>query len=202
MTRHPTPLTRARLVNAGRLAMLSALLTVPWMVLTFFLVDREGAGPRLAQAALLLVGTVLYVYLMVTLRRLFHAMYAYHGTDALIGLLIKANVVSAVVGAAGLVVPALESSLAVFGIIVAVLLGILQLLFGLRLFAFSDPLGGLLRPYCWLNVVTGFCVAVIILLPVGMLTSAVADVMLGTIFFQAARGIGEAVGPDNSEHGA
>jgi hypothetical protein len=181
------PLTRGRLATAGRLAMVSALLTVPWIVLTLFLAEKDGVGLRAGQTVLLLAGTVIYVFLMATLRRLFHEKYAYVGTDAIIALLIKANVVSAVVSAAGLVVPALESSLAVFGIIVAAFLGILQLLFGLRLFTFPDPLRGLHRPYCWLNIVTGFCVAVIVLLPIGMVASAVADVMLGTIFFQAAR---------------
>jgi TctA family transporter len=42
------------------------------------------------------------------------------------------------------------------------------------------------KPYCYLNIVTGVCTAMIILLPIGVLTSAVSDVMLGTIFFHAA----------------
>jgi len=35
-------------------------------------------------------------------------------------------------------------------------------------------------------MITGFSLAAIILLPLGILTGSIADIMLGTIFFQAA----------------
>ena len=86
----------------------------------------------------------------------------------------------------GMALPSLESAVGVFGIFMVMVLGILQIAFGVRLLRLPDDLGGLHKPYCYLNIVTGACLTSIILIPVGMLAGAVSDVMLGTIFFQIA----------------
>jgi hypothetical protein len=107
--------------------MASAILAIPWFIFTFFLAEKGGAVAKAAEAAMLVAGTALTVYLLVALQRLLHETYGFRDADLPIRLLIKANVVSAAVSLLGLV-----------------------------------PI------------------------PLGMLTGAVADVMLGTIFFQAA----------------
>jgi hypothetical protein len=173
-------------MQAGWLAMASAILAIPWFIFTFLLAEKEGVAPKLAEAAMLVVGTLLTVYLLLTLRRLLHERYSFQEADMPIGLLIKTNVVSAAVSLFGLALAQMESALAVFGVIMVVVIGILQIVFGIKLLQLPDTLQGLQKPYCYLNIVTGFCVAIIVLLPVGMLTGAVTDVMLGTIFFQAA----------------
>jgi hypothetical protein len=179
-------MTHRRLMAAGWLAMVSAALTVPWIIATFFLAEKTGAAAKAVEASLLVCGTVLFVYLLATLRRLLHERYDFRGTDGAIALLIKANIVSAAVALLGLAIPSMEEAIGVFGIIMVVIVGILQLSFGFKLLQLPTTLKGLHKPYCYLNMVTGGCTAVIVLLPLGVLTSAVADVMLGTIFFHAA----------------
>ena len=93
---------------------------------------------------------------------------------------------SAAVSLIGLVLPEMESALGVFGIAMVVVVGILQIVFGLRLRQLPDTLRGLHKPYCYLNIITGGCLVAFVLIPMGILTGAIADVMLGTIFFQAA----------------
>jgi hypothetical protein len=180
------PPTRRRLATGGWLAMASALLTVPWFMISVVFADRQGGWSRAAQVGLLAAGTALLIFLMTTLKRLLQGKYGYHRTDAPIALLIAANVVSALAGGVGLLVPSLEESLGLFGIAAASVIGILQIVLGARLLGLPDNLRGLHKPYCYLNIVTGFLLAVVVLLPVGMVAGAVADVMLGTIFFQAA----------------
>ncbi len=187
-------MTRKHLTVAGWLAMANAALTVPWVVLTFFIAGKGGSLAKVGEGLFLVVGTVLYVYLLVTLRRLLHEKFVFYEADTVIMLLIKANIISATVVVLASAFPGLEDSLAMFGIIMVVGLGILQTIFGIRLLRLIDDLKGLHKPYCYLNILTGFCTAMIVLLPVGILTGAVADVMLGTIFFQAA-----AVEPDAVE---
>ena len=63
----------------------------------------------------------------------------------------------------------------------------MQIMFGVKLLQLSNDLKGLHKPYCYLNIITGICLATVVLLPVGILASAITDVMLGTIFFQAAK---------------
>jgi hypothetical protein len=65
-------------------------------------------------------------------------------------------------------------------------LGLLQTILGYRLQKLPSELGGVLKPYCWLNMATGLFLASIILIPLGILTGAVTDIMLGTILFQEA----------------
>ncbi len=173
-----------RLIFAGWLAMTSALVTIPWLILSFLL-DKNEVWVKVAEGALLVGSTALFVYTFLTLRGLLHR-HAFSATDRPIALLIQANVVATVVNLLALVSPSLADGAGVIGIGLVVAIGVFHVLFGLRLFQFPDDLGGLHRPYCYLNMITGICLAALVLLPVGILSSAVADVMLGTVFFRAA----------------
>jgi hypothetical protein len=179
-------MTRKHLTVAGWLAMANAALTVPWVVLTFIIVGKEGRMVKVAENLFLVVGTGLYVYLLVTLRRFLAEKCAFHEADTIVMLLITANVVSVTVGVLGSAFPGLEDSLTNLGIIMVVVLGILQAIFGAKLLRVTDDLKGLHKPYCYLNILTGASTAMIVLLSIGVLSGAIADVMLGTIFFQAA----------------
>ena len=61
---------RSKLIRAGWLAMASAVLTIPWFILTFFLADKKGLATKGTEAAMLAVGTALTVYLLLALRRI------------------------------------------------------------------------------------------------------------------------------------
>jgi len=63
--------------------------------------------------------------------------------------------------------------------------GVGQLLFGIKLFQVPDSLHGMLKPFSFFTIFTGILIATIFLLPLASLTGAIADVMLGTIFFKA-----------------
>jgi hypothetical protein len=52
-------------------------------------------------------------------------------------------------------------------------------------------LGGLLKPFCYLNMATGVCVASLMLILVGVVLSAISDLMLATIFFNIAKELKE-----------
>jgi hypothetical protein len=64
--------------------------------------------------------------------------------------------------------------------------GILSIMFGTRLLRLSGDLYGLLKPFCYVTIGSGICLVTVFLLPVAILTGAVADVILGVIFFRAA----------------
>jgi hypothetical protein len=172
-----------RLIFAGWLAMTSALVTIPWLILSFFL-DKTELWVKVAEGTLLVGSTALFVYTFLTLRVLLHR-YAFSATDRPIALLIQTNIVTTTVSLLALAVPSIADGAGVVGIGLVVAIGVFHALFGLRLLHLTDDLGGLHRPYCYLNMITGICLASLVLLPVGILSSAVADVMLGTIFFRA-----------------
>jgi len=180
------PTEKARYRAAGGLAMVNALITIPWFILTFFLIDKEGVWPKMAEAFMQLSSTAIFVFTSLTLKKYLNQAKRFHDTDRFILLLVKANIVITAVSLIGVAVPSIASSAGTLAIILIIPLGVIQLMFGYKLQNLQADLGGLHRPYCYLNMVTGFSTAAVILLPLGIFTGAIADIMLGTIFFQAA----------------
>ena len=177
--------TRKRLKMAGYLAMASALMTLPWFMFTFKLANRNDPAIRAIEASMLVGGVALLVYLLLTFQQLLHRRYAFHHADKTISLLIQAAVTQTAASLLGLAIPELAAAVRMFGFVMVVIVGILHMMFGIWLLQLPAGLGGMHRPYCYLTIVTGFSFATIMLLPVGMLTGSIADVMLGTIFLQA-----------------
>jgi hypothetical protein len=171
---------------AGWLAMANAFLTIPWFIMTFFLATKEGLWPRLADAGMQLLSAVIFIYTVATLRSLLNRNHSFHDTDRLIEWMIKANVVLTGISLVGVASPTVASSAGTLAIILIIPLGVLQLFFGLKLQQLPSEATPLFRPYSYLNIATGFCLATIILIPLGVVVGAVADIMLGTILLQAA----------------
>jgi hypothetical protein len=171
---------------AGWLAMANAFLTIPWLIMTFFLTAKEGLWSRLADAGMQLLSAAIFIYTVFTLRTLLNRNYSFHDTDRLIEWMIKANVVLTGISLIGIVSPTIASSAGTLAIILIIPLGVLQLFFGLRLQQLPSDNAPLFRPYSYLNIVTGFCLATIIMIPLGVVVGAIADIMLGTILLQAA----------------
>lgn len=177
--------TAKRLRLAGYLAMTSALLTLPWFLFTFNIANRNDPVIRATEASMLACGLALLIYLLLTFQQLLHRRYAFHDADKTISLLIQASITQTAANLLGLAIPELAAAVRIFGFIMVVIVGILHMMFGIWLLQLPASLGGMHRPYCCLNIVTGFALATILLLPLGILTSAIGDVMLGTIFLQA-----------------
>jgi hypothetical protein len=167
--------------------MLSSLLTLPWFLFTYFIANRNDLATKLAEGSMLVGGLALLIYLLLTFQQLLNRRYAFNGADKTISLLIQASIIQTSAAILALAVPELKSAVGLFGLLMVVIVGVLHMMLGIWLLHLPASLGGMHRPYCWLNIVTGFSLATIMLLPLGMLTSAIADVMLATIFLQAAR---------------
>lgn len=52
---------------------------------------------------------------------------------------------------------------------------------------FQNDLGGMLKPFCFSYIATGICLASVVLVLVGVVTSAISDLILGTLFFNLAK---------------
>jgi hypothetical protein len=174
-----------RLRLAGYLAMISAMLALPWFLFTFTFAERNDFAVTLAEAGMMTAGLALLIYLMITFRQLLNRKYAFHHADKTISLLIQASICQTAAGLLGMAIPELEGAVRIYGLVLAVIIGILHMMFGIWLLQLPASLGGMHRPYCYLNIVTGFSLASIMLLPLGILTGCITDVMLGTIFLQA-----------------
>jgi hypothetical protein len=127
----------------------------------------------------------LFIYLNTFLKRFLNLRFAFHETDNYIDFLITITIFLTIAGIGALYLPTLAEPLELFSLLLLVSFGVGQLLFGIKLFSVPDSLQGMLKPFCLFAILTGLLIATIFLLPLASLTGAIADVMLGTIFFRA-----------------
>jgi len=71
-------------------------------------------------------------------------------------------------------------------VIGAILLGILLIVFAVKILRLSDNLFGLLKPYSYTMIVCGIGYGTVVLMPFGIVMDVVNFIILGMIFFRAA----------------
>lgn len=167
--------------------MISSFIALPFSYIAFKFNGSTDAESQAIQAAQQLFGTILFIVLTRYMKRLLNEHCLFHEVNRQIDLMIMANVGAGVLVLLGLLYTPLKDTLEIAAIVVMVLLGIVQIQFGYRLQKMENNLGGLLKPFCYTNIATGICIASVVLLIVGVVVSAVSDLMLGTIFFNIAK---------------
>lgn len=189
-------MTYRSLTASGWVAMCSAFIAIPFSYLAFKLEGNTDVTSVALQASMQLFGTVLFVVITRFMKKLVNEQFTFHDTDRQIDLMIMSNVGACILVLAGLLFPTLKETLVIAAMVVMVMLGILQIQFGYRLLKLQNDLGGMLKPFCYSYMVTGICIASVVLIIVGVVTSAISDLMLGTIFFNVAKLVRE---PDSEK---
>lgn len=171
--------------------MASAFLTLPLAYLSFWLEGRVDAYANGIQTFIQIIGTLIFMTIMLYLKRFLNSLCRFHSTDKNIELMIMASMAAGAVVIGMFSFPALKESLEPVVIVILVVQGIVQAQFGYKLLKLPDDLGGMLKPFCYANLATGVFLATVILIPLGILASALSDLMLGTIFLNMAKRIQE-----------
>lgn len=177
----------ATLKAAGILAIASAMLTLPMFLISFMLEGRYDMTARFIHLALQSVGTVIFVLLITSLLFFLNRNCRFYRVNPHILGLIAINLVYAAASYVSIFSQQGEEQMRPYMMVMVSLLGIIQAGLGWRLFDLENDLFGMKQPYCWLNVVTGVFFASVLMIPIAIITSAVADVMLGTILIMEAR---------------
>lgn len=185
-----------RFAPAGWMAIAGAILTLPLMGMGFLfdiLSKRlDGLHPLfpvlyvtvgVAQAALVIFAFYRFkVYL--------NEKHAFYRTDMLMMVIIAGAIVVTTIGLSGRFiiwlgapVPVTVAFLAGLAV-VGVPLGIISVIFGIKVLELDDSLHGMLKPYAFLNIVAGVCFATFILSPLGLLIGAFGDVVMGMILLR------------------
>jgi hypothetical protein len=166
--------------------MSSAVLSIPFLILSYYLSDGDILYAPYFQAIMQLVGLVIFTCLTWFLKKLLNTLHSFHDTDNYIDFLIMTNLFAGIAAIAGMFLPPWEKALDWFSLLQIAAFGVAQIIFGIKLLKLPDTLNGMLRPFCIITIITGLFISTVVLLPLGVVTGAIADVMLGTIFFQAA----------------
>ncbi|MDD2735744.1 MAG: hypothetical protein PHF56_17555 [Desulfuromonadaceae bacterium] len=176
-------MTANNLKIAGSLAMASAFLTLPLAYLSYLLEGRVDVYADEIQTFIQASGTLLFITIILYLKRFLNALFAFHDTDKNIGLMVLGSMVTGVLAISLYSFPILKESLGAALIVLLVLLGIVQVQFGYKLLKLPNDLGGMLKPFCYTNLAIGMLLATVVLIPLSIPISALSDLMLGTIFF-------------------
>lgn len=167
--------------------MLSAFASLPAAYLSWRLGGRADAAATAMQTCIQVAGMLIFLAITFSLKKLLNTNFGFHDTDRYINWMIKANLLAGILAVIALQSAALKDTLGLAALLLIVAQGVVQILFGYRLLRLRDNLGGMLKPFCYANMLTGICIASVVLILLGMFVSAVSDLMLGTIFFNIAR---------------
>lgn len=177
--------TSNKLRIAGFLAMTSAILSIPVLLLSYHFNENDTLGYALFLTFMQIIALCFFTYLNLFLKKFLNLRFSFHDADNYIDFLITINFFLCFAGIAEIYLSTFAEPLEQFSLLLLGSFGIGQLLFGIKLFQLPDTLQGLLKPFCFFVILTGILVTTIFLSPFAALTGAIADVMLGTIFFQA-----------------
>ncbi len=179
-------ITKEKLNLAGWISITSSLFTVPAVAMSFYLESTEGADSRMIQAVLILVSLGLFIYILLSLKQLLNVRFRFHDVDIYISYLLWGNLSLSLFLFLALANQEFESAVSILSVLAYIFFGILSVLFAKKLLRLPYSLYGLLKPYCYITLASGVCFITVILIPVGILTGAVTDFILGIIFFRAA----------------
>ena len=172
---------------AGVLAMTSACVTLPLAYLSYQMEGAAKGETAIIQAAIQISGTFLFVAIVLFLKKFINDIFNFTAVNRNLDMMIIADIVTGVLTVIALCVPSVKDSAGYAALTLLVMLGIVQVQFGYKLLKLPDDLGGLLKPFCFVNMATGILLASILLIPLGILVSAVSDLMLGTIFLNTCK---------------
>lgn len=181
-----TPGDRHHFAVAGWLSIANAVMTLPLVALAMLLSELPGTWPKAVLALLEITTLVLFVYIFMTLKRLLNSRFDFRNADALITILVVTNLVFSLISLLLLGMPESQSAMIVLSILALVPLGIVYIAFSIQLLKLQGNLYGMLQPFAWSSIATGFCMGTVILAPLGLLAGAVSDIFLAIVFLRAA----------------
>lgn len=178
--------------TAGWLAIAGAILILPVLpcaIIVDVMYEKGLFNAPFAGAFLLLSVTqsLLVIYAFYRFKAYLNELHEFHRTDLLITFIIIGAIVMTTLGVvarlsiwAGAPDPVRFSFIA-FLATIGIPLGVLSVIFDVKLLELKDSGIALMKPYAYLNIVAGALFATFVLAPIGLLVSAVGDLLMGLI---------------------
>ena len=167
--------------------MSSAFFTLPLVYVSYKLDKTVDFVSTVIQTVIAPSAVILFTLIVLYLKRFINSFFKFHNTDRNLELMIAANIVVTVLTLAAVYFSQLQESIEYAVLVIIVAQGIVQTQFGYKLLKLPNDLGGMLKPFCYANMATGILLATVVLIPLGIVASAVSDLMLGTIFLNMGK---------------
>ena len=169
-----------------------AVLSIPLMVASVLTGIAETTGAisgltrRIITAVMSIVGYALAIYVLVALRELFEQRYRYQGVSGILKAFIYLYAVFMVLSVLGLISSAMETTVGILSVIAMIVVGVMSIVYGIRLLSFDEDLYGCRKPYAVIEIATGVCLSTVLLIPLGILLNIGGNIFLAIIFFREA----------------
>ena len=184
---------------AGWLAIAAATLTLPMFGLGIVVDLIAKKAPEVALILLVpyllvtLCHTGFSIYAFIRFRTLLNRRHAFHDVDALVTAIVIGVVVITLVAlpmkalnSLGLMNLPLILAFVGFLFVIAMTMGVLSIIFAVRLLRLDNDLNGFLKPYAYITIAAAACFALVITAPLGIIIDAVGHVVLALIFLKPA----------------
>jgi len=191
------PLEKNEYSMAGWLAIAAAVLTLPMFGLSLTVDIIAKKAPEVAMMVLIpyivvtLCHTAFSIYAFIRFRTLLNRRHAFHEVDALVTAIVTGVIVMTVtalpikvLNTLGLIGMPLIIAFVAFIFIFALTMGVLSMIFAVKLLHLDHDLNGYLKPYAYITIAAAACFALVITAPLGMIIDAVGNVVLALIFLK------------------
>jgi hypothetical protein len=140
-----------------------------------------GSRTNLLHIVILLdvISKIFLVYAYLRFRTLLNERYQFHAVDTLIIVLIVGGILLGMVSYLARAFPVFKIPMAVVGALLAVALGILGIVYAVRLLRLNGDLNGMLKPLAYTSMAASICFTLVILTPIGLAIEVAATILLG-----------------------
>ncbi|MCS7278572.1 MAG: hypothetical protein NZ530_00740 [Thermodesulfobacteriaceae bacterium] len=184
---------KTQLKFAGWLSIISAIITIPVTKLLMFLHSVDKLEVKFFQMLLIFISVGLFIYIYLSFKKLLNLKFRFHHVDNCISILIFGNITLSILNILSLLIDFQNKIFDILFISIIISLGVVFIIFGLRILQLSHDLFGLLKPFSYTSIIIGLCYSTIILIPtnilipIGVVADVIGDVILGIIFLKAAQ---------------
>ena len=174
--------------TAGWLSIISAVLSVPLMVLTFIQIVKRSIGHVLMPIGILLLIVVvgLSLYAIYKFKKMLNQQHNFHHVDTLIVIMIVGSILITMERILfRILYPVAMIPLIILLAVTGIPLSIVGILFAVRLMELDHDLNGMLKPIAYTYMAASICFLSIILSDFGFLILIAFNVLLGIALIQA-----------------
>jgi hypothetical protein len=161
-------ITKKQLNFTGWLSIAYGIISIPYTIFVYaFALIYPGETNILGVVlSVLYLGTFIYLYIF--LKRFLNKIHKFHNVDKIIRNILLINIIFFVLSE--LLIP----------------LGILLILFGIRLLSLKNDLFGLLKPLSYQTIATGVLLSSVVLFPLSLIPGVITSVIMGIIYIRSA----------------
>jgi hypothetical protein len=179
-------ITKKQLNFTGWLSIAYGIISIPYTIFVYaFALIYPGETNILGVVlSVLYLGTFIYLYIF--LKRFLNKIHKFHNVDKIIRNILLINIIFFVLSELANFYKNTACTACGISLLLLIPLGILLILFGIRLLSLKNDLFGLLKPLSYQTIATGVLLSSVVLFPLSLIPGVITSVIMGIIYIRSA----------------